>query len=224
MDWWVWVGAFALLAWFALKIWDDNHADERAERARQLAAETLDELHRKAASTAELRRMYIGGYSYGWWGRMLRDHAYRCYYCKRQLPKHERFHKEHDIPLVRSGRHHVDNIRPSCATCNLRKGRMTGAEFLAAIEANGGTVPNSRRELRKRRAAGPRSTARAEVLAGIGALEHRGDSDGWSVSEIIAQVRVNGSVRPVASLRVTISTMGSEGALVRMSRGRYRLP
>lgn len=42
-------------------------------------------------------------------------------------------HLEHAIPKARGGGDDIDNLRLSCAPCNLAKGTLTEVEFLAAI-------------------------------------------------------------------------------------------
>lgn len=51
--------------------------------------------------------------------------GFSCVYCGGEFE-----HVEHAIPLARGGLHCLANLRPSCATCNLRKGTMTITEFL----------------------------------------------------------------------------------------------
>jgi len=156
---------------------------------------------------------------------MLREHKYHCYYCKRHLPHGERFHKEHDIPLSRGGLHHVSNIQPSCARCNLSKGVRTGEEFFAFIAVNEGNPlgPKRVRNADRSKAAG-RTTTISEVLAAMTRLEKRDPHGIWGVGEILADLRASGNARPDATLRVTIATMGTRGLIVRVARGMYRLP
>jgi 5-methylcytosine-specific restriction endonuclease McrA len=56
----------------------------------------------------------------------------RCFYCVKPLTNG--FHVEHMTPLSRGGSNGPENIVCSCATCNLRKGTRTAAEFILAGE------------------------------------------------------------------------------------------
>jgi 5-methylcytosine-specific restriction endonuclease McrA len=52
----------------------------------------------------------------------------KCHYCGRLVAKGKR-HIDHKTPFSRGGTHCLKNLAPSCAPCNLRKGKMTAAEF-----------------------------------------------------------------------------------------------
>jgi 5-methylcytosine-specific restriction endonuclease McrA len=84
-----------------------------------------------------LRRLQVGdrppsipGLTPAKWAAMLERAEKRCHYCGEQFEVFE-LEREHMTPLARGGRNHPDNIVPSCAPCNRRKGTMTAEEFLA---------------------------------------------------------------------------------------------
>ena len=54
----------------------------------------------------------------------------RCFYCGSQ----ERLEHDHMVPISRGGEHAEHNIVVCCEVCNLRKGTMTAAEFVAGAE------------------------------------------------------------------------------------------
>lgn len=61
--------------------------------------------------------------------RVSRREVYRrgdgaCYMCRKPI-EFENMHLEHVIPLSRGGEHSYRNCRPSCESCNLRKGSKT---------------------------------------------------------------------------------------------------
>ena len=72
----------------------------------------------------------------------------RCYYCKSLLPENEklysphgtiymeirRWHIDHLIPVARGGTDHIDNLVPSCISCNLKKHDKTVEEFISQGE------------------------------------------------------------------------------------------
>lgn len=66
------------------------------------------------------------------WEAKLALYDRRCAYCGKQPP---RLHMEHMIPLSRGGSHSIDNVVPSCPSCNLRKGTKTPSEFLLHLES-----------------------------------------------------------------------------------------
>lgn len=53
----------------------------------------------------------------------------RCYLCDAPLEAVP-MHLDHVVPLARGGAHTLENLRPSCARCNLRKGAKTPEELL----------------------------------------------------------------------------------------------
>ncbi len=45
-----------------------------------------------------------------------------CHICGDAIPGLEELHFDHVIPLIKGGPHVAENVRPSHAGCNLRKG------------------------------------------------------------------------------------------------------
>jgi 5-methylcytosine-specific restriction endonuclease McrA len=219
MEWLV-AGVLVLLVLaFASHFRTSPSSDRLADRERPASRSASP----RALSTTEFqRRARIGGYYPGWWGSLLREHDYKCAYCGRYGDHGRvRLHKDHEVPLVRGGPHHISNIVPACAPCNLIKGPLTGDEFRALIHANGGVVPPSRA---RSKTTARKPLLREVILKAVAQLATTTDAEDWSVSQIIDGVRASGCTAPLASLRATISTMGSTGLLARTGRGRYRLP
>ena len=55
-----------------------------------------------------------------------------CYICSTAVWERVNLHFDHVVPVVRGGVHCVDNLRPTCASCNHRKHAKTLQEFLKA--------------------------------------------------------------------------------------------
>lgn len=53
-----------------------------------------------------------------------------CHLCGRPIDRGD-LHFDHVVPLARGGAHHVDNVKPSHALCNLRKGTKLVEELVA---------------------------------------------------------------------------------------------
>lgn len=60
---------------------------------------------------------------------LLHLYEYLCAYCRKAPYEH----LDHDTPISRGGTNDISNLLPSCATCNLKKGTRTGAEFRARL-------------------------------------------------------------------------------------------
>lgn len=58
-----------------------------------------------------------------------------CYLCERVDLKLSEIHLDHVIPLSRGGDHTRENLRVSCADCNIEKGVLTEAEYRARLSA-----------------------------------------------------------------------------------------
>lgn len=58
-----------------------------------------------------------------------------CYLCGRGPLKLDEIHLDHKIPISRGGSHTRDNLAVACATCNVRKGALTAAEYRATLRS-----------------------------------------------------------------------------------------
>lgn len=56
-----------------------------------------------------------------------------CYYCGESKP----LTVDHDVPLARGGTDNIDNILPSCRSCNSRKNTRTAAEYVGGGDIAG---------------------------------------------------------------------------------------
>lgn len=61
---------------------------------------------------------------------LLSQHEDKCFYCKIEVKAGYNLHLDHKIPLSKDGNHTIENLVPSCKTCNLQKGTQTDEEFL----------------------------------------------------------------------------------------------
>lgn len=56
-----------------------------------------------------------------------------CWICKRTVPEHE-IHLDHVIPISKGGKHDPENVKVTCAPCNLWKGNRIVSPVLHAEE------------------------------------------------------------------------------------------
>lgn len=54
--------------------------------------------------------------------------GWRCTYCDRRVNRRTR-HIDHSVSVANGGTDHLNNLRLSCAPCNLRKGARNSREF-----------------------------------------------------------------------------------------------
>lgn len=64
---------------------------------------------------------------------ILAEHGMFCHICRHDIAGMDVLHFDHVVPLARDGEHTADNIRPSHARCNLRKGSKLMAELAWAV-------------------------------------------------------------------------------------------
>jgi 5-methylcytosine-specific restriction endonuclease McrA len=135
----------------AMRRWRQLHPDEhRAEnrayyardperRQRQIEASPNRQAVRKAADARRRsRKLDAGGsYTYAEWLRLVVVCGGRCAYCGKRAV----LHADHRLPLARGGSNVIENILPACARCNLRKAKMTDAEFRARLAAERNDQP-----------------------------------------------------------------------------------
>lgn len=55
-----------------------------------------------------------------------------CFYCGGEFQE-----LDHYVPVSKGGQHTLDNVRPSCAACNLAKFQKDGDEFTSGMEPSG---------------------------------------------------------------------------------------
>ena len=77
------------------------------------------------------QRQPIGNYSARVFQRQQFECGGTCYYCGRNSAS---FHRDHRVPLVKNGANEMCNIVPACPDCNLRKGKLTDAQFFRRLE------------------------------------------------------------------------------------------
>lgn len=65
--------------------------------------------------------------------QLLKEHEYKCFYCKIEVKRRVNLHIDHKISLFCGGEHTINNLVPACKSCNLRKGIKTVEEFLIII-------------------------------------------------------------------------------------------
>lgn len=69
-----------------------------------------------------------GSHSEEQWMQVLRNQAWCCYYCEREMTELT-WTRDHVVPLSNGGSDDISNIVAACRTCNIRKGTMTASAF-----------------------------------------------------------------------------------------------
>jgi 5-methylcytosine-specific restriction endonuclease McrA len=124
----------------AMRRWRERHPDERkaekrayyARHQERLNAEQKEylRLHPEVRQTSwELRRARVinasGSYTTREWRELLEFCGHRCAYCAAGGP----LQVDHATPLFRGGCNYIENIRPACRSCNMRKHKLTEDEY-----------------------------------------------------------------------------------------------
>ena len=139
-----WIRNNAEKARDAMRRWRKNHPAEHAAQSRDRYARDPEKVKRiinASPNRADVRRAMrnrrrdairgLPSFSATEWQVLVAQYAGRCAYCGGEAP----LQIEHRIPLCAGGANTIDNILPACGPCNIRKGRMTDAEFRARVSA-----------------------------------------------------------------------------------------
>ncbi|HET8567571.1 MAG TPA: HNH endonuclease signature motif containing protein [Candidatus Limnocylindria bacterium] len=70
-----------------------------------------------------------GSHTTGEWLALCAECGGRCAYCGGPGP----LHRDHRLPLSRGGTNDIANIAPACASCNMRKHKMTDREWMIRL-------------------------------------------------------------------------------------------
>jgi 5-methylcytosine-specific restriction endonuclease McrA len=73
-----------------------------------------------------------GSHTFEEWQELIKKHDFKCYYCKERMAKEDsplKWTRDHIIPLSRGGSDDINNIVPSCKSCNSSKGDKTLEEW-----------------------------------------------------------------------------------------------
>lgn len=109
--------------------WSKAHPVERCRRAIQWAKDNPEKANeRNHRHRARLRGARAEMLTPDQLQLILEAQGGRCRYCRVELG--QKRHLDHRTPLVRGGKHSLDNLCWACAPCNLRKGPKTAYEFL----------------------------------------------------------------------------------------------
>jgi 5-methylcytosine-specific restriction endonuclease McrA len=92
--------------------YQEHKSESRLKQSRQKSKQTRRSSESNTECTLTIKE----------WEEILIRYNYRCAYCKEEFPK-EQLEKEHFIPVALGGGYTKDNIIPSCAPCNRKKGK-----------------------------------------------------------------------------------------------------
>ena len=93
------------------KKWVTNNPEKRKEVNR------ISELRRRAAKKNVVANKFAIS-------DIINAYGDKCFYCNGKFE-----HVDHYIPLSKGGPHSLENVRPSCKNCNLRKGSKMPEDF-----------------------------------------------------------------------------------------------
>ena len=91
------------------RAWQDAHPERVLEISRQQHGRRRARIAGAVVTQAD-------------YSAILAEHGMVCHICGLEIPTRADLHFDHVIPLARGGAHSPENIRPSHASCNMRKG------------------------------------------------------------------------------------------------------
>jgi len=107
-----------------VKAWAVAHPDRRREYNRKGKA-----IRRGASVCTHESCRALGSHTLAW-----QVNPHTCYLCGTPVWPGVNLHMDHVVPISRGGIHCADNLRPACATCNLRKGTHVRSSVEADTE------------------------------------------------------------------------------------------
>ena len=125
-------------ALYAAQYYRDNQEAIKA-RARAYYGENADQ-YAVYEHTRRARELNAPGeFTREEWLEKLRLFGRRCAWCGETIAGV--IHRDHVIPLSKGGSNYIENIVPSCGTCNLRKKDKMPDEFIALLKLEGKVTP-----------------------------------------------------------------------------------
>lgn len=107
-----------------------EHREETLEHVRQYSQGhpevRLAARHKRRALLADSN----GNFTAEEFRLLCETYGNRCLYCQEELP----LTPDHMVPISRGGSNSIENIVPSCRSCNQRKHTMTYDEFVERLE------------------------------------------------------------------------------------------
>lgn len=104
-----------------------DHADKKKEYNHQYCKDNA-EIYRAASQRRRARKKQVeSALTQVEWEKIVDDHFGRCHYCG---VKTDKLHQEHKTPLSKGGGYAMDNIVPSCKSCNSSKGVADYKHFI----------------------------------------------------------------------------------------------
>lgn len=108
--------------------WRVKHKEQdRATDRRRRQRDPLEYKIKQQRSHAKRSRSIPGSFSINDVKEHIKYQNGRCYYCWKKLSKS--FHIDHLVPVGRGGSNRAENIRPTCATCNVSKHTSSVMDF-----------------------------------------------------------------------------------------------
>lgn len=112
----------------AAKAWLDANKRKAAATKRRYRAENHEAVTIAEREKHARRKGAEGHYTAEDIRAQFETQGGRCFYCYRPLV---RYHIEHKTPIARGGTNWPHNLVCACSSCNLEKGPMTAAEYIA---------------------------------------------------------------------------------------------
>jgi len=111
------------------KRWRENNPEKAKEVVKRWRNNNPEKMRLIDKRKKFRRRNAIGNFTFKEWENKLKEFNNCCAYCKKPLNENE-ITIDHKIPLSRGGTNYIENLVPSCMSCNSKKGKRTPEEFI----------------------------------------------------------------------------------------------
>ena len=106
------------------KYYQENKSE--IKRKQRVYDKEHPEIHRTIRAN---RRAAEGSFTPAEFRSICEKYSWKCFYCDTDIDL-KSASPDHYIPLARGGTSYIENIRPSCLSCNLHKNNKTPEEFM----------------------------------------------------------------------------------------------
>lgn len=115
--------------------WYEDHKEDRAQYSHDYGQENHDGVLERSRKRRAKSFNAPGTFTEAEFRDKLKEFGFRCFWCGKLLSEDD-ITRDHYIPLVKGGSNTIENIVPSCKSCNFKKRNKMPSEFKAMQTGN----------------------------------------------------------------------------------------